>query len=152
MGDVVVSRSFTTTTVPTLDQVCLILDQTATELNRELDAAGYSAPVSTGDIIATEWLRNINEMGAAALVLGTLPITAITPESEDAGANRGQLYQGFYNRALTTIQEQRLRASRRRQRLGAVFSGSQSDSDNNRKLPLFKRSLTDFPATRRLTE
>lgn len=152
VGDVVISRGFTTTSIPSLAYVEGMIDQTAAELNRALAAAGYTAPVSTGETINRQWLAGINEYGAAALVLGSMPMTAISPGREDAGDNRLEMFQAFFNKALTTIKNQELSAGRSRGRLGAVFSGSQSDSDGNRKLPLFRRGMDDYPGSRSLTE
>ena len=152
VGDVVVARTFTSTSVPSLVYVEGMIDRTAAELNRALAAAGYSAPISTSETINRQWISGINEYGAAALVLGSMPMTAIMPGREDAGNNRMAMFQTFFNAALKTIGEQRLSAGRSRGRLGAVFAGSQSDSDGNRKLPLFKRGSDDDPGSRSLTE
>jgi len=153
VGDIVLSRTFTTTTVPTSAQVDLFLDQTAADLNVTLAGAGYTAPVSTSsDPITHRWLESVNEMGAAALILGSIPMTAIAPGVEDAGSNRMEMFQAQFNRALTRIEEQKISAARGRSRLGAVFSGSQEDTDGNRKLPIFKRGADKTPGTRPLTE
>ena len=47
IGDIFVSRTLSSTTVPTELQVDLSIDDIASELNRELAAAGYQVPVST---------------------------------------------------------------------------------------------------------
>ncbi len=151
-GDVFVNRSVTSTTIPSLTYVEGMLDQTAADLNRELAAAGYSTPISTGETDAYAWARSVNEQGAAALVLGSMPIVAIAPGREDAGNSRLQLFSNSFNKALKDIQEHRLVASRSRGRLGAVFAGSQSDSDSQRKLPLFRRDNDSYPGSRSLTE
>jgi len=154
VGDIVVSRTFSTTTVPTLLQVELSIDDIGADLNVALSANGYSVPVSTSsDPQVHRWLEAINNFGAAALVLGTLPMTAIAPGLEDVGTNRMELYQAFFNRAITRIDEKKVRASKSpRGRLGAIMAGSQSDTDGNRKLPLFKRDADNFPSTRPFTE
>lgn len=146
IGDIFVSRAVTSTTVPTLSQVELSIDDMGAELNRELAAAGFQVPVSTTvNPIEARWLESINNYGAAALILGTIPMTAITPGSEDAGSNRMEMYSSFFNRALASIKDQRFTAARIRGRLGAVFGGSQQDSDGNRKLPIFKRDTDRTP-------
>lgn len=140
IGDIVISRAFTSTTVPSLAAVELNIDFIGSELNRELSAAGYQVPVSTTvNPMESRWLEGINNQGAAAMTLGTMPMTAITPGSEDAGSNRMEMYSSFLNRALTAIKENRFTAARTRGRLGAVFAGSQEDDQGNRKLPRFKR-------------
>ena len=152
VGDVFVSRAITSTTIPSLTYVEGMIDQTAAELNRALAAAGYSAPISTGETINRQWISGINEYGAAALVLGSMPMTALSPGKEEAGNNRMEMFQAFFNAALKTIAEQRLSAGRSRGRLGAVKSGSATDSDGNTKLPLFKRGQDDYPGSRSLVE
>lgn len=153
IGDIFVSRAITSTTVPTLSQVELSIDDMGSELNRELAASGFQIPVSTSaNPIEHRWLESINNYGAAALILGSIPMTAISPGSEDAGANRMEMYQSFFNRALTTIRDQRFTAARVRGRLGAVFGGSQQDSEGNRKLPRFKRDDDRTPGTGDFTE
>lgn len=154
IGDIVINRAFSTTTVPTLNQVELMIDDIAAELNVALSANGYSVPVSTAsDPITHRWLEGINNYGAAALALGSLPMTAISPGQEDAGTNRMEMYQAFFNRAITRIEDKKVRASKSpRTRLGAVISGSQQTTDGDRKLPIFKRGADKTPGTRGLTE
>jgi len=145
IGDLVVSRSFTATTVPTTLQVDLFLDQTASDLNVALAGAGYQVPVSTTSIIARGWLQSINEQCAAALIMTSIPMTAIAPGQQQAGANRMQVWQNNHITAIARIDDKKLVAPKTRGRLGATFTGSQEDSDGRRKLPIFKRDLDDFP-------
>jgi len=140
IGDIVISRAFTTTTVPNSTTVELFIDDIASELNRELAASGYQVPVSTtANPLEHRWLESINDKGAAAMILGSMPAVSFAPGFEDAGTNRAEMFIGFFTRALTAIQEHRFTADRTRGRLGAVFSGSQSDTNGSRKKPLFKR-------------
>lgn len=140
IGDIVVARDFTTTTIPTSGDVGAFLDDIEAELHRELAAAGFQVPVSTSaNPREAAWLAGIAEKGAAALILGSIPMTAIAPGAQDAGTNRMEMYQAFFNRAIENIRENRFTAARTRGRLGAVFAGSQSDTDGNRKKPIFKR-------------
>lgn len=153
IGDIVIDRAFSTLTVPTLLQVELAIDDIASELNRELAAAGFQVPVSTTvNPMEARWLEGINNKGAAADILSYIPMTAIVPGGEDAGSNRMELYQFQVNKALTAIQENRFTAARTRGRLGAVFSGSQQNSDGNRKLPIFKRDDGRTPGLDNFTE
>ncbi len=157
IGDIVNGRAFSTAsstaaTIPTLAQVELELDAAAASLNVELMAAGYSAPVSTGDPITRRWLQSVNEKGAAATLLGTMPSSAFAPEADDAGTNRMATFQRDFNSALKRIREQRIVASRGTSRLGRIYSGSQESSDANRKLPLFRRGLHSDPENDSLTE
>ena len=153
VGDIVVSRDFTATSVPTSDQVDLIIDDIASEINVALAANAYTVPVSTADDpIVHRWLESINNYGAAAMVLGTLPMTAIAPGQEDVGVNRMEMYQAFFNRGMTRIADKKVAAARTRGRLGAVFAGSQEDSDGERKTPIFTRGMDRTPGTRSITE
>lgn len=145
IGDIVASRAFTTATVPTSCQAVSILEDIAADMNRALLAAGYQAPISTGDFTNRRWAQKVNEDGAAAMVLATLPMTAIAPNAEDAGANRAELYWSLFNAGMTAIQENRISATRVTTRLGNTMAGSQSDSDNNRKLPFFTRDMDRNP-------
>ena len=153
IGDIFVSRAVTTTTVPTLAQVELAIDDAASELNRELAAAGFQVPVSTTvNPMEARWLEGINNKGAAADILSYIPMTAIVPGGEDAGSNRMELYQFQMNKALTAIIDHRFTAARSRGRLGATFSGSQKNKDGNRKLPIFTRNDNKTPGLEDLTE
>ena len=153
IGDLWVSRTLSSTTIPTSDQVDLAIDDIGSELNIHLSGAGYTVPVSTGsDPITHRWLESMNNQGAAANVLGMIPMTAIAPISEDAGSNRMQMYIGFYNRGLTMIDEQKIRSARINERVAIVFTGSQTDSNRDRKLPRFTRGMDDTPSLKRLTD
>ena len=153
VGDLVASRTFGASTVPTITQVELELDAVAADLNRELQAAGYTVKVSLpSDPIPYAFLVAANNYGAAARVLAVLPVGAYNPEIEDMGTNRAEMYQRHLNHALKMIQEHRLSAAMATGRLARVFSGGQEDEDGYEKLPLFKRGLTDYPAARELTE
>ncbi len=145
IGDLWVSRAITTTTVPTLEQIETAIDDIGSELNVVLAGAGYVVPMSTSaDPIPSRWLESINNQGAAAILLGTIPMTAIAPESEDAGSNRMQMYIGFYNRGLKRIEEEKIRASRTSGRIsGLVKAGSATDSNGDIKKPIFFRGLDD---------
>lgn len=153
IGDVVEARTFTATTVPSLEQVEQVIDFTAADLNRELAAAQYTVPVSTGDVDTRLWLQGINGYGAAAQIIRTVPSVAITLDQEDAANNRAQSYQRLFDRALQQIRDEKLAASKSVTVLGQVFSGSQSDSNGDRKLPFFTRGEDNNPRTgKRLTE
>jgi len=153
VGDMFVGRAITSTTVPTTLQVDLAIDDIASEINVALAANGYTAPLSTADDpIEHRYLESINNYGAAAMLLGTIPMTAIAPGLEDAGTNRMEMYQAFFNRGITKINDKKIKATKSRGRLAAIMAGSQSDTDGNRKLPLFKRDADNFPSTRPFTE
>ena len=145
VGDLVASRTFGAGTVPTLAQVEGILDDVASDLNRELESAGYTVPVTSVDATALAFLRASNNYGAAAVVLGMLPFGGFNPDAAEDAQNRAEMYQGRLNHALKMVKEQRLKAAMTTQRLANVFAGSQEDEDGNEKLPLFKRDDDFYP-------
>ena len=150
IGDIVESRTFTTGTVPTIVQVEAELDNTAADLNRELDQVGYTVPVSLADYpTARAFLKAANAYGAAAVLLAMIPATSFNPdeEVEQLGETRAITYSNKFKSALKAIREQRLRAGRRKYRLGDVFAGSQEDADGNEKKPIFTRGMDEYPGS-----
>ncbi len=154
VGDLVDSRTFSSSTIPTDTQVELFLDDTASEINVALDQQGYIIKVVSADFPdAFDWLVSLNEKGAAALVLSTLPAEAYVEPGEEAPAGtRRQYYQREFERGLKRIKDQQLNVGRSNSRLSKVFAGSQEDSSGNKKLPIFTRAGTEYPSTRRLIE
>ena len=148
IGDIVENRTFGAGTVPTDTQVTAELTNVAADLDRELDAAGYTVPVAQAtNPTAYAWLVSINEYGAAALLLASVPAQAYEPDDEiDAGSiDRGRMYNQKYKAALKTIQDHKLRAAMARRRLANVFTGAQEDAQGNEKDPLFTRGMDDYP-------
>jgi hypothetical protein len=155
IGDLVESRTFTTGTVPSLAQVETELDNAAADLNRELDQAGFTVPVSETDYAtAYQYLKAANTYGAAAVLLSTLPATVYNPdeEVEQPGETRASTYGNKFKSALKAIRENRLRAGRRVRRLERVFAGSQENEDGEEKLPIFTRGMDDYPGRRSLVD
>jgi hypothetical protein len=154
IGDLVENRTFTTDTVPSLAQVEEELDNAAADLNRELDAAGYTVPVdATNYPTAYAFLVAANAYGAAAVLLSTVPAEGYEPaeEVEVPGTTRAQTYANKFKHALNAIKDQsRFRAGRRVNRLENVFAGSQEDDDGNEKQPIFTRGMDDYPGRRNL--
>lgn len=148
IGDIVESRTFGAATVPTETQMEAEIDAAAMDLNRELDQAGYTVPVVNADFpTAYGFLKAANEYGAAAVLLSTVPWEGFE-SAEDAEApatSRAQTYANKFKNALTAIQDHRLRATMRVERLDRVFSGSQEDDDGNTKLPIFTRGMDRYP-------
>jgi hypothetical protein len=148
IGDIVESRLFTNNTVPTDDQVEDELDNAAMELNRELDQAGYTVPIDSTDYpTAYGWAKAMNAYGAAAVLLSTIPSEGYESDEdrEAPSTTRAQTYGNKFKNALMTIQNHRLRAGMRVERLSRVFSGSQEDDDGNTKLPIFTRGMDRYP-------
>lgn len=152
VGDIVPNRTFSITTIPTLSQVETILDQTAGEMNRALQAMSYTAPISTSETISFEWAQSINTAGASARILMTFPIEAIALDNPEVGNNRAQNLQRIFDRGILVIEEEKLAAPKTVSKIGRVFGGSQKDSDGNRKLPIFTRADNNTPGLESLTE
>lgn len=154
VGDIVASRTFSASTVPTTTQVETILDDIAAEINSLLDTIGYTAKISSsGFPLAYNYVVAGNNYGAASVVLKTIPGQgSLGPEGEELGNVRANMYQSQLNRCLERIRKRELRAGMRAGRLANVFAGSQQDDDGNDKLPLFQRGQDDYPGSRSLIE
>lgn len=155
IGDIVASRTFTTETTPTLAQCESELDASAAELNSLLDAYGYTVPISeTGYVHAYNAMAAANNYGAAARLLGTIPVQAYDPDEamEDMGTTRAQMYERYFNAAKSRIRKYEIRAGRRQRRFELAKSGGYADEDGNVKKPIFKRGDLDYPGTTSLTE
>ncbi len=148
-------RMFDGETVPTIEDVELTLDQSASEIHMRLSRAGY--PVNTAATLATEspraaaWLAALNEDGASAYLLGTMP-QAFDPES--AGVNPYKVCQKRFETGLTLIDTQALDSldlSKDESESDQLWSGSSQDDDGYTKNPLFSRGMFDLPGSRSLT-
>jgi len=148
IGDIVEDRTFSATTVPTEEQVEAELDNAAADLNRELDAVGYTVPVDETEYpTAYAFLKAANAYGAAAVLLSTVPSEGYEPteEVETPANTRAQTYANKFKSALKAIRENRLRAGRRVGRLSRVFAGSQETDDGIEKKPIFTRGMDEYP-------
>ena len=153
VGDAVEGRSFSGSTVPTTTQVEAELDAVASDLNRELEAAGYTVPVDSSDYpTAYEFLTAANNYGAAARVLGIMPTGSYNPGIEEMGPNRAQMYEHHLKHALKMITKGKLKAGRDLSPFEWVSTGSRLDDDGYVKQPLFTRDMTDYPGVRSLSE
>ncbi len=158
VGDVVASRTFGTTTVPTLVQVESFLDDTASEMHAAMAEGGYIALTATalGTTAprAANYLALLNSYGAAALVLQSKPYEAQTAEIPDAPPTRAGWFRKRFQDGLTQIKGNFLTylGMTRSGRLDKVFAGSQEDSNGNEKYPFFKRGMDDYPGSRYLSD
>ena len=147
VGDVVEGRKFAGSTVPSLPQVEMILDDVAARINSELLVNGYTVPVSsTDDPHPYAWLQGANSAGAAAIVLNMLPGEALDPDIPDPIRVRRQGLWAELDAVLKAIREGRFPATRTATaRMTPAFAGSQEDADGEVKKPVFTRDLTDYP-------
>lgn len=145
IGDIVASRTFSESTVPTLAQAEAELDNVAADLNSALDVMGYTVPVDeTNYAYAYGFLKAANEYGAAARLLGTIPTEAYDPDEQmvDTGATRAQMYERYLNQALKRIWDRKLKAGMSTGRFSKMKSGPQ-DKD-----PLYRRRMGEYPGAR----
>jgi len=154
IGDLVASRTFSATTIPTTTEVEAFIDDIAAQINVALEQAGYTVPVATAtNAAAHAYLVSVNSMGAAALILATQPAEAyVEPGDESPAQGRRQYYQSRLREAIKLIGEQKLPAARDTGLAARIFAGSQEDADGNTKKPIFTRAMSDYPGSRTLTE
>ena len=157
VGDLVASRTFSTTTTPTIAQVEQMIDDTAYEINAALRSNGYTVPVanSSPNVETFGVLRAANSYGAAALVLAMLPSEAWVSNSEadiEITKSRRSFYEKKFNDIIKAINSFKLYATRTGDSMEA-YAGSQEDTESGEtKLPIFTRSQTDYPGSRTLQE
>ena len=146
-GDAVALRVFATGTVPTLAEVESILDDIAAEIVMVLQKAQYTLETAANLIInqprVHEYLRMLNSVGAAAVVLETLPSVAIMAGEEGEGGGRATSLRRRYLSGLKLIREGRLSATR--SIVEKAWAGSAQDDEGNVKEPAFTRAMTDYP-------
>lgn len=155
IGDMVSSRTFTDTTVPSFQEIQELVDGVAHELNMELLQQGYQVPVrGADDPIAYQHLVYVNNCGAAARALSTLPMESyVFPDNEGAGGDRRTMWDRELWHAIQRIRKQEFKATTTTSPSDNFIAGSRTDRDTGEvKNPLFKRNMTDFPGTRVLQE
>jgi hypothetical protein len=155
IGDLVVDRDFTSTTIPKAIDVEAWIDARAARLNSELKAAGFSVPVTTADAEAHGWLKFSNAAGAAAIALSAMPAESIAPNADEIQVRtRGQFLDSEYRAIIDVIRGDeglgRFPATRDRSLAKGLKVGSYKDADGNVKKPYFERGGFDFMNTRSL--
>ena len=142
--------------VPTAEDVEQTLDQAASEIHMRLARAGY--PVNTAATLSADsprayaWLQALNEDGAGATLLGSLP-QAFDPDT--SGPNAYKVLQGKWDNGLKLIDSRaldQLDLYKSDTDASEIYSGSLQDDEGYDKLPFFKRGMFDFPGSRSLTE
>ena len=150
IGDMVSSRTFTDTTVPSFQEIQELVDGVASELNMELLQQGYQVPVrGVEDPIAYQHLVYVNNCGAAARALSSLPMESyLQPNEGAAGGDRREMWDRELWHAIQRIRRQEFRATRSTELAANFISGSRTDRDTGEvKNPVFTRDLFDFPGT-----
>lgn len=156
IGDLVSSRLFTTSTVPTLAQVEDTLNDIADILNTELKLHGYTVPVSVAtDPEAFRLLRYTNSAGASGAILAQLATESSSGFSINAtehAVNRKQFFNSQLARTLERIRAGELPAARTLDKSHFAVAGSAKDTDGNLKRPFFTRDIFTNPGSFVFTE
>ena len=152
IGDIVVGRDFGATTTPTVTQVEAELDAVAGEMNNHLKVHGFVVPIDqTDDPEAYDYAAAVNNYGASARLLSTIPPMAFNPEGEKT-TTRAEMYEAYLKRWLKMVEERKMAATT----VGGIFSnffvGASQDDDGNTKLPLMTRDMDTYPSTRTYVE
>lgn len=154
VGDIVASRTFTDTTIPSYDTVQDLVFGVAAEINVELRQNGYYAPVrAADDPIAYEYLAHCNNSGASARALSTLPMESyVIPTEERSGGDRREMLDRELWHCIQRIRRQELPAGRQESMFKRMYAGSQKDRTSGAtKDAVFSRSKFDNPGARSLT-
>ncbi len=154
IGDMVSNRTFTDTTVPSFQEIQELVDGVAQELNMELLQQGYQVPVrGADDPVAYQHLVYVNNCGAAARALSTLPAESFEFAQDGVGGDRRTMWDRELWHAIQRIRKQEFKATTTTSPSDNFIAGSRTDRDTGEvKNPLFKRDMTDFPGTRVLQE
>ncbi len=146
--------AFSSSTTPTTTEVETWIDDVSDEVNHALRAARYTVPVANSgdDVEAFGMLTKVVCEEVAFIVNNMFPGEAMDPDDPNPLQNRKAGWHSSYLKLLMRIDEQRFAATRATSRTGNVWSGAQKDSGGDTKLPLFTRGMTDYPASRSLTE
>lgn len=148
VGDLVSSRLFTSSTVPSNVEVENVLDGVAAEFDAELAGAGYATPLDEiTDNTAHQWARRAQAAMASAYVLNFYPGAALDPEDASPLSNRRSGLFAEGERFLAAVREGRLKATRDVTRLGRVKVGSATDSNGNKTKSTFRRDMFDYPGS-----
>jgi len=150
VGDVVNSRNFTDSTVPTTSQVALFITQRDALLDNALSMVGYSTPVTlAADPNAYNLLVHASSCGVASDVMAAFfPMMSFAEGGEPIG--RYAHFRSTFDAAVKLIRSGGLSASI--SATSRIFTGSQENSDGETKQPLFKRGIFDYPGSRILSE
>uniref|UniRef100_A0A6M3KCH4 Uncharacterized protein n=1 Tax=viral metagenome TaxID=1070528 RepID=A0A6M3KCH4_9ZZZZ len=152
IGDIVGSRTFSGSTVPTTTQVEAELDAVAAEINAHLDAHGYTVIIATADYPhAYQAATAANNYGAAARLLATIPSMGYDPEIE-TGQTRPQMYENRLKSFMKKIEKHQIRAGMRLHPFDNVKVGARFNADGDENKAIFTRDLHDTPGRRSLTE
>lgn len=147
VGDVVLNRTFTVSTNPTVTEVDGWIEQVHSEMQLELYTAGF---IPDGNEVAPDhrsygWLKRLATVGVAARILQSRPMQALmNPDLEDTAANRAVNYDREYHRGISKIRQRVLQVTDSFAARHTVRVGSASGDKKDEK-PFFRRRQFDYP-------
>lgn len=137
VGDLVDNRVFDDDTVPTSNEVQQFLEERSSQLTMALRTQGYTVPVT--DAETAKWLAYINAVGAAILVMSTLPLAGyIDPSIDSPSVSRRHALEKEWRDAFKLIEAGNLPAEKTLTDMHHAFSGSHLDSSGSTKKPMFR--------------
>lgn len=147
ISDQLIGGVFTTSTRPTLAQAEDMLDDTASEMNSDLEVAGYSVPiVEATNSTAFKYARAANSAGAAVKVMTVFPSEAWDPEVPDPQRNRISGFAAEYKRFLERVEAGKIVAERTTKLTQNFTVGSARDRrTGDLKNPTFTRDQSEYP-------
>jgi hypothetical protein len=153
IGDIVTSRVFTDSTIPSYDVVERWVETVSSEVNVELIENGYQVPISAvDDPQAYEAIREAVHSGAAARVLASNPAEVYSfPDENSQGGNRRTMLDRELWHMILRIRDHRLPATRSGSFTVRTYSGAYENRETGEtKYPLFTRGKFDYPSSRKL--
>lgn len=145
VGDLVDGRTFDDDTVPSVGEVEQFLEERAATLNMALRRSGYTVPVT--DTETLKWLEYINAVGAAIIVISTLPLAGYADPSFDSpSVSRRHAFEKEWKDAFKMISDGVLPAAKTLSDMHEAYSGARLDSSGSVKNPMFKRDMLRHPS------
>ena len=143
IGDIVAGREFNADSDPSINTVNQILTGVDAEINIELKQNGYVSPIDENAGVTYDYLVYINNCGAAARVLSTLPHESYSlPDENRSGGDRRTMLDRELWHGIQRIRRQEFPSARDEGFIRQVFSGSQ-DSEPRFSRGMFEDTSTD---------
>ena len=151
IGWVIPARAvFSASTIPSESEVEVTLDSVANEIHAALLENGYPAElkttITTNAPRAVGWLERLNVAGACAEILQMFPVA----NDEESGNSPEKVWRKIYENGLKLIRGAflaRMGLSRSYALSELLVSTATLDTDDNEKLPFFKKRMWEVPGT-----
>ena len=147
ISDLLVGGVFTTGTRPTLAQAEQMIDDVASEINSDLEVAGYSVPiVEATNATAFKYATAANSAGAAVKAMSIFPSESWDPNAPEPTRNRVSAFAAEYKRFLDRVEAGKLVAERTTKLTANFTVGSARDRrTGDLKNPTFTRDQSEYP-------